>query len=603
MRFPDDVAADVAQVSLFASPAFHDKYAGRVASFGSLLGLRLGDPDAADDTTRQIRGLFPDRGTEVVIVAAATETERVADAIHVLTVALLLMGLSVALAGAVAGTQALNLQLQAVAGDQATLAALGMTRRERIVATVSFAVPIAAGAAAAAVVVAVAASPLFPISLARRAEPDLGLHVDWVVLGAGAAVVVVAVLAAAAVRGWRFTRDMRLGAGSVAEARRDIAARVAARLRLSPGGPAGVGMALARGSGAAPVPLRSALFGSIVGLASVVAAMVFAASLGRLAAEPDRYGVPWDLATDLAPAQAQAVAGRDDIGDLAILVTATVMVEGEDAQGYALGVEKGAASFTVLDGRAPADAVEVALGPDLLERLDVTIGDRVSLLDTNGQPRRLEVVGRVLVPDTDDYVFTAGAVFTTDGLDEFRQSDPSGQVVLNWRAGVDPVAAGARLQQDHPYALSAYSRPSAPNEIANLARVRQLPWVLAALLAIIGLAAVTHFLVTMVRRRRRELAVLRSLGYTRRQVAATARWQATILVLVALAVGAPVGFLVGQWTWSIAAGVLGVAPDVPIPIVPLLLLVPATVIVANVVATVPARAAGRVAPSTALRTE
>ena len=72
------------------------------------------------------------------------------------------------------------------------------------------------------------------------------------------------------------------------------------------------------------------------------------------------------------------------------------MVEGEDAQGYALDVEKGDASFTVLDGRLPAEATEIALGPDQLERLDVTIGDRVSLLDTDGRPRRLEVVGRVL---------------------------------------------------------------------------------------------------------------------------------------------------------------------------------------------------------------
>ena len=134
------------------------------------------------------------------------------------------MGLSVALAGAIAGTQALNLQLQPLAGDQATLAALGMTRRERIAATVLFAVPVAAAVAAAAVAVAVAASPLFPISLARRAEPDPGLHADWVVLGAGAAVVVAAILAAAAVRGWRFTRDLRFGAGSAVEARPGIAA-------------------------------------------------------------------------------------------------------------------------------------------------------------------------------------------------------------------------------------------------------------------------------------------------------------------------------------------------------------------------------------------
>ena len=273
---------------------------------------------------------------------------------------------------------------------------------------------------------------------------------------------VAAVLAAAAVRGWRLTRDTRPGARSAAGARPGIAARVAAGLRLGPSGSTGIGMASARGSGAAAVPVRPALVGAIVGLASVVAAMVFAASLARLTAEPARYGIPWDLATDLAPAQAQEVAGRDDIGDLAILVNATVIVEGEDAQGYALGVEKGDVSFTVLDGRPPSQAAEIALGPDLLERLNVTIGDGVSLLDTNGQPRRLEVVGRVLVPDTDDYVFTAGAVLTPDGLDEVRQSDAVGQVVLNWRPGVDEVAARARLQQDYPYALSAYSRPAPP---------------------------------------------------------------------------------------------------------------------------------------------
>ena len=401
------------------------------------------------------------------------------------------MGLSVALAGAIAGTQALNLQLQALAGDQATLAALGMTRRERIVATVLFAVPVAAAAAAAAVGVAVAASPLFPISLARRAEPDPGLHADWVVLGAGAAVVVAAILAAAAVRGWRFTRDMRFGAGSAVEARPGIAARVAARLRLSPGGPPGIGMALARGSGAAAVPVRSALVGCIVGLASVIAAMVFAASLGRLTAEPARYGVPWDLATDLAPAQAQEVAGRDDIGDLAILVTATVMVAGEDAQGYALGVERAlrpspcsTAAHHLKPQKSPWDRP-----PGTARRDDR--GPR-SLLDTDGQPRRLEVVGRVLVPDTDDYMFTAGAVLTPEGLDEVRQSDAVGQVLLNWRPGVDAVAARAQLQQDYPYTLYSYSRPSAPNEIANLDASQRLPWVLAALLALIGLQRSRH---------------------------------------------------------------------------------------------------------------
>jgi predicted lysophospholipase L1 biosynthesis ABC-type transport system permease subunit len=358
-----------------------------------------------------------------------------------------------------------------------------------------------------------------------------------------------------------------------------------------------------RGSGAAAVPVRPALVGAIVALAGVVAAMVFAASLYRLTADPTRYGIAWDLATDIPAEQAHEIARRDDIGDLAVLASATVMVEGKDAQGHALDVVTGDASFTVLDGRLPAEATEIALGPDQLERLDATIGDRVSLLGTNDRPRRLAIVGRVLVPDTNDYGFTAGVVLTPDGLERVRQSDGSRQIVLNWRARVDADAATARLREDHPYALSAYSRPGVPIQIGNLARVRQLPWVLSALLALIGLAAMTHYLVTMVRRHRRDLAVLRSLGFTQRQVAATARWQATTVVVMAVVVGLPVGFLVGRWTWAVVAGVLGVAQDVSIPVTSLLLIAPATVVVANIVAAVPARAAGRIAPSTVLRSE
>jgi hypothetical protein len=43
------------------------------------------------------------------------------------------------------------------------------------------------------------------------------------------------------------------------------------------------------------------------------------------------------------------------------------------------------------------------------------------------------------------------------------------------------------------------------------------------------------------RRRRRDLALLKALGFTRRQISATIAWQATSTVAVGLLIGVPVG--------------------------------------------------------------
>ena len=71
---------------------------------------------------------------------------------------------------------------------------------------------------------------------------------------------------------------------------------------------------------------------------------------------------------------------------------------------------------------------------------------------------------------------------------------------------------------------------------------------LAGLLALLAAAALAHLLVTSVRRRRRDLAILKSLGFVRGQVSAAVAWQATTVALLALAVGLPLGVALGRWT-------------------------------------------------------
>ena len=89
--------------------------------------------------------------------------------------------------------------------DTPALAALGLTRWQLMAAgLIKVGVAAAIGAVVAAGV-AVAASPLMPIGAARLAEPDPGVSADALVLAAGAAAIVVLLVAWAAWPAWRLT--------------------------------------------------------------------------------------------------------------------------------------------------------------------------------------------------------------------------------------------------------------------------------------------------------------------------------------------------------------------------------------------------------------
>jgi ABC-type lipoprotein release transport system permease subunit len=113
----------------------------------------------------------------------------------------------------------------------------------------------------------------------------------------------------------------------------------------------------------------------------------------------------------------------------------------------------------------------------------------------------------------------------------------------------------------------------------------------------------THTLVTSVRRRRRDLAVLKTLGFVRGQVGAAIVWQATTFAVVALGLGLPLGVAAGRWAWQLAAASLGVDSAPVVSLAAMLAVAAGTVLAANLVAAVPGRAASRLRPAVALRSE
>ena len=87
--------------------------------------------------------------------------------------------------------------------------------------------------------------------------------------------------------------------------------------------------------------------------------------------------------------------------------------------------------------------------------------------------------------------------------------------------------------------------PVAPHGVVNLERISGWPAVLAVLMATIAVVAFLHALVLTVRTQRRQLAVLRALGSSRRQLAGAVVWHAVFLTVPAVAVGVPLGVVLG----------------------------------------------------------
>ncbi len=110
-------------------------------------------------------------------------------------------------------------------------------------------------------------------------------------------------------------------------------------------------------------------------------------------------------------------------------------------------------------------------------------------------------------------------------------------------------------------------------------------------------------LLASVRQRRRELALLKTLGLTRSQVMAAVGWQASVILVVAALLGVPLGAAAGHWAWAAFVTSLGAVPVTVVPVPALLAGIGVLLVAGNLLAAVPGAVAARTPPAAVLRTE
>jgi ABC-type lipoprotein release transport system permease subunit len=383
-------------------------------------------------------------------------------------------------------------------------------------------------------------------------------------------------------------------------------------------------MAFDAGRGRTAVPVRSTLGAIAMAGAAVTAAIVVATSLLGLIGNPSQYGQNWsrelNLQFNAIPSAAVTKTMRQlpEVGGYAAGSYGQVRVAGTEVPAIGLDPLEGGRFLTLLAGHAPAGPDQIVLGERTLRSLRLHLGDLVPVV-ANGRTRRMRVAGIAVFP-----LFSQATSAATDlgtgaavtGAVLSRPDPPlcpAGQacynfVLVRFRPGDSQRVATARLaaavaRAGCPPGLCLITGDQRPSDIRNVSGVRDAPLVLGLVLAFLAVASLAHVVVTGARQRRRDLAILRTLGLASRQVVATVLWQSAAIAVAATGVGVPAGIVAGRWSWYLLAVSLGVADDPAVPVPQTLALIPAALVIACVLAIAPATRAARIRPAAVLRAE
>jgi hypothetical protein len=608
----DDVDVQRDGGALF-TPALTRLLATRCASFAET-AVQLAPGVSVAAAEAEIQGVLP-RGFPIEFYVAAQTEARAERAIEPTSIALAVFGGIAALAALVIAGQVIGRQLRRDPADLAVLRALGAGPA----ATTADGLPgvlaaVAAGALLAAIVAA-ALSPLAPFGAVRAVYPYRGVAYDWTVLGGGAAILGAVLAGTAVAIAWRRAphRARVPSGGAPSRALGPRAVRAARALGVPVPAAEGIRFALDTGQERDAVPVRPAILAAVLASVVMLATVTFGASLNALVSRPALYGWNWTYALSsgqviIDRAQAAAVLDHDPgVAAWSGIWYGTARIDGQTVP--VIGVTAGApVAPPLLSGRPLAGLAQAVLGPQTLATLGKRVGDTVTVTDGGPRPYALRIVGTATLPaigiaSTLHTEMGTGAVIPYQDIPGADAAAPNA-ILVTLRPGANPAAQQAILQRIVPAAdggvVSGVQRPA---EITDYRSMGRAPLILAAALAAGAVASLWLTLAASVRRRRADLALLKTLGFTRRQLAATVAWQATAAVALGALAGVPLGIALGRYLWDRFAGQISVVPQPSVPVLTVVLVIAGALAAANLVAAVPGRTAARTPAAALLRAE
>ncbi|MER6002316.1 FtsX-like permease family protein [Nonomuraea angiospora] len=489
-------------------------------------GLRLADPDATQVVSQRVVVMLEDKLQRVYTwreVRAAMELDN-----RLLGTLLALFGVVGLVAAALALANAAGGRVLAQLRDLATLKSMGFTRGQ--LALLLLAEHGALGLLGVAIGAVVGWGVMAAMLGATSVAP-----IPVLAIVAGTALVVLAAVGLPAWRGGR-TPPIPDAPALPPRGRLSRLARLALLVRLPPALVLGTRDAFTR-----RVPAFLTAFGLAVPMMMVTIGLGVWATLDNFADHPEQVGQHASLYVrpgKAEPAEAERVAKLDegvetvypgtDVDALAPGMARSVRVR-------AIGSSTEPYPFPVVEGRMYGRQGEAVAGQGLLDLLGIKIGDRVRLT-VGGTPLIVRIVGRTVEPDLDGEVISVG-------LDSLAAKDsvPPEYYALALKRGADPAEVRGRLLSESAESLDVQA---AVNPADRLSIIRVVIVALIAVLMLIGLANLLTASALGLRDHAFDLAVLKAMGLTPRQVMATLVTGTGLLVVLGVGVGAAAGMSV-----------------------------------------------------------
>lgn len=518
---------------------------------GSFLLVRLADPGAVGAFERAVQARY---GTGVTHVLDWQDTRGDALAFNQFFAAFLAsFGVFLLLAAGLVVLTSVSGRIFDRAREIGMLKAVGFTPRSLTLLVLGEHLVIAAAGGVAGAFAGGALAPLLELRMAEvleRGDPSY----PPATLALAVAVVLVIVAAATIVPAWRAGRvpasqAIARGAGPVSTKPSRLA-RLATRLRLGPAVAAGLKDAGAR-------RLRAAL--TIATLAVTVIAIVVTLGMDRtvaaVTANPSLAGDPYDVAIDpgdVPPAQVEAALAGQPVASWFTATSRRGAVGDATFQVRALAGDVAGAGFVVKEGRMPEGPDEAIAGYGLLRRLGVRVGDTVAL-EVSGGRLDLRLVG--WYSESED----SGEILQIT-LAALRQVEPgagAGAYFVHLAEGADPNA----VQADLLASLGGRASVDVAGEIPEaFDAFRAAFYVITLLVLAVGLVNLVATTVLGIRERARDIGILKTIGFTPRQVAAGVASAGAATAVAAVLVGVPAGVLLGQAMLDAVGRASGLGP-------------------------------------------
>ncbi|HTB08225.1 MAG TPA: FtsX-like permease family protein [Acidimicrobiales bacterium] len=540
------------------------------------------------------------------------------------------------LAALLVGLQMIARRLSAQRSDQEIMRALGAGRPALLFDAIL--APILA-TLAGMILALIIATGLSSLTLLGPVRPLLheGTNFDVSILLGAAALLFVILAGVSTALAMRRAPGRNLGSTRG----RSSVTRLATRVGLPASAATGIGFAFESGSGQRSVPVRSVLVGITIAVTLLASTLTFAGGLSALISRPALYGWNWNYALtsgNEVPSKSLAVLEHYSREvEWSGVNFADVQIDGVSVP-VLISSANPAVAPPMLAGHDVRAANQIVLGASTMAALHKRVGETVEV--SYGEkhdypaflpPTKVTIVGSATLPavgSAGTFHPSMGVGGIVDGSTEpvaLRKAIRSQQLLggddmyfVRLRHGVSreeglAIVNKAARAGDAQFAAVPNNagqgdtvsvlRVQYPAEIINYRSMGSTPLWLALAFAIGMTIAFGLTVTSSVRLRRRDLALLKTLGFTRRQIRSCISWQASAAVATGVIIGIPLGILLGRELWTLFAREIYAVPFAAIPTVSLVVLGVGALVLANLVALVPQHLAASTPAAIALRAE